>query len=166
MKDRHFCPHCGTELAKKMEDGRERLCCPAPDCGAVYWDNPVPVVAGIIEIDGQVLLARNSAWSTKMFGLITGFLEKGETPEAGIKREVREELGLDSEIVDLVGLYSFFEKNQLIIAYHLSADGEIRLGEEIAEIKMVPIDKLKPWGFGTGPAVADWLKKRQQTQTA
>jgi 8-oxo-dGTP pyrophosphatase MutT (NUDIX family) len=72
---------------------------------------------------------------------------------------VKEELGLDSEIMELVGIYSFFEKNQLIIAYQLSAAGEIKLGDELAEIKWIPVDKLRPWPFGTGHAVRDWLAK-------
>jgi hypothetical protein len=48
----------------------------------------------------------------------------------------------------------------LIIAYQLSAAGEIKLGDELAEIKSVPVDKLKPWPFGTGHAVRDWLERR------
>ena len=87
------------------------------------------------------------------------FWKKGETPETAVKREVKEELGLDSEIMELVGIYSFFEKNQLIIAYQLSAAGEIKLGDELAEIKWISVDKLKPWPFGTGHAVRDWLAK-------
>jgi hypothetical protein len=34
---------------------------------------------------GRVLLARNAAWTGRMFGLITGFMEAGETPEEGIR---------------------------------------------------------------------------------
>jgi ADP-ribose pyrophosphatase YjhB (NUDIX family) len=126
----------------------------------VFWDNPLPVVAAIVEMDGNVLLARNKEWPEKMFGLITGFLEKGETPETAVKREVKEELGLDAEIMEFVGVYSFFERNQLILAYHLSAAGEMKLGDELAEVKSIPVGKLKPWPFGTGHAVRDWLGRR------
>jgi NAD+ diphosphatase len=159
MDEFKYCPLCGKGLAKSSVDGKEVLCCITNNCGYVFWDNPLPVVAAIIERGGKILLARNKEWPEKIFGLITGFLEKGETPETAVKREVREELGLDSEIVELVGIYSFFEKNQLIITYQLSAPGEIKLGDELAEIKWIPIDKLRPWPFGTGPAVRDWLAK-------
>lgn len=159
MSEFKFCPLCGKGLTKNAVDGKEVLSCPADGCGYVYWNNPVPVVAAIIEKDGRVLLARNKEWPEKMFGLITGFLEKGETPEIAVKREVKEELGLDSEIVEFVGVYSFLERNQLIIVYQLSAVGEIKLGNELAEIKWIPVDKLRPWPFGTGPAVRDWLEK-------
>ena len=95
-----------------------------------------------------------------MYGLITGFLEKKEYPEEAVIREVKEELGLEGKVVDLIGLYPFFERNQLIIAYHVLTRGEITMGEELAEVKAVPPEKLKPWAFGTGFAVRDWLKKR------
>lgn len=161
MSEFKYCPLCGKGLTKNTVDGKEVLCCLWNDCGYVFWDNPIPVVAAIVETDGKVILARNKEWPEKIFGLITGFLEKGEAPEAAVKREVKEELGLDSETAELVGVYSFIERNQLIIAYHLSATGEIKLGDELAEIKSIPIDKLKPWPFGTGHAVRDWLERRR-----
>ena len=67
-------------------------------CGYVHWNNPLPVVAAIVEYEGKILLARNAAWPEGMFALITGFLENGETPEEGIAREVLEETSLQAEI--------------------------------------------------------------------
>jgi ADP-ribose pyrophosphatase YjhB (NUDIX family) len=131
----------------------------------VFWDNPTPVVAAIVEFDGEVVLVRNKEWPEKMFGLVTGFLEKGESPEEGILREVKEELGLEGRIEDFVGYYSFFQMNQLILAFHVKAQGKIVLGEELAEIKSVMPNKLRPWRFGTGYAVQDWLDKKKTTGT-
>jgi NAD+ diphosphatase len=159
MGEFHYCPQCGKGLTKKQKEGKERLCCLSDACGYVCWDNPLPVVAALIEKAGNIILARNKQWPEKIFGLITGFLEKGETPEAAVQREVKEELGLDSEIRELIGVYSFPEQNQLIIAYYLSATGEIRLGDELAEIRMIPPAKVRPWPFGAGLAVRDWLAK-------
>ena len=84
MLDYRFCPWCGSELERSEREGRTRQVCPAAGCGFVHWDNPTPVVAAIIEHEGQVLLARNRAWPEKKFGLVTGFLERGETPETGV----------------------------------------------------------------------------------
>jgi len=135
-----------------------RLACA---CGYVHWDNPVPVVAAIVEHEGAVILARNRDWPEKMFGLVTGFLEKDETPEAGVKREVKEELDLEPLGATLVGLYPFARRNELIIAYHVPAAGTVRLNEELAEYRRVAPEKLRPWDFGTGLAVADWLARRR-----
>ena len=71
-----------------------------------------------------------------MFGLITGFMEAGETPEEGIAREVAEETSLQVEALTLIGVYDFQRMNQVIIAYHAVARGEIVLSPELAEYKL------------------------------
>ena len=156
-----FCPNCGSALAAKEIDGVVRLSCSSKTCSYIFWDNPTPVIAAIVELNDNVILIRNKGWPADMFGLVTGFLEKNETPENGILREVKEELGVDGEIVRLVGVYSFFEMNQIILAYHVSAHGEITVGDELADIKAVPPENLKPRPFGTGFALQDWLAQRR-----
>lgn len=151
------CLICGTVL-ETVTDERERLVCPA--CGWTYYDNPTPVVAAIVEHGGDVVLVRQRGWPERWYGLVTGFLERGETPEAGVLRELDEELGLRGEIVSLVGVYDFQSRNELIVAYHVIADGEITLGEELEAFKRIAIAKLRPWPFATGQAVADWLERR------
>ena len=157
MPEFKFCPLCGLPLVHDTFDGRDRLRCGSENCSYVFWDNPLPVVAAIIEYDGKALLARNAEWPEKVFGPVTGFLEKGETPEEGARREVQEELGLTIEKLKFIGVYSFKEKNQIIIAYYLNCAGAIHLDVEIAETKLIPFEKLKPWPFGTGHAVRDVL---------
>ncbi len=136
------------------------MACPRPSCGFVHWDNPAPVVAGLVVRDGMVVLARNVAWPEKMFGLVTGFLERGEAPDEAIAREVREELGLDTVAVSLIGVYPFRRKHEVILAYAVQARGEIALNEELAEYRLIPPEKLRPWDFGTGLAIRDWLRLR------
>ncbi|MCI4668055.1 MAG: NUDIX domain-containing protein, partial [Bacteroidia bacterium] len=142
--------------------GRVRQICPDSSCGWTHWDNPVPVVAAIVERRGKVVLVRNVGWPESWYGLVTGFLEKKESPEEGILREVKEELGLEAETADFVGLYTFYRMNQLIIAYHIRAEeGEIKIDEEeIADYKEIPIEKVKPWPAATGLALNDWLKSK------
>ena len=156
-----FCPRCAAPLAGREIAGRARLACPDAACGYVFWDNPLPVLAALVERDGLVVLARNQAWPEKMFGLVTGFMERDETPEEGVAREVREELGLDTLSASLIGVYPFQRKNELILAYHVVAAGEIALNEELAEFRLIPPEKLRPWDFGTGLAIRDWLSRRR-----
>ena len=104
-----FCPRCATPLTPGEHGGRTRFGCPVPDCGFVHWDNPTPVVAAIVEHDDDhVILVRSHGWPAKLFGLVTGFLERDETPEDGVVREVREELGLASEVIGPAGVFPFF----------------------------------------------------------
>ena len=157
-----FCPRCGASLQTTPVDGTDRLAC-TPACGFVHYDNPTPVVAAIVQCedrDGAVLLARNVAWEPGKFALVTGFLERNEDPAHGVVREVREETAL--EVIDrsLVGLYPFERKNELLLAYHVRARGEIVLNEELAEYRLIAPEKLKAWEYGTGLAVRDWLAGR------
>jgi NAD+ diphosphatase len=160
-----FCPQCATLLApiEQIEDGgpKTRLRCPA--CNFTHWNNPTPVLAAVVEcVDrgGQILLARNAAWTHRMFALITGFMEAGESPQAGVAREVSEETGLVADAVSLIGVYDFQRMNQVIIAYHVAARGEIRLSPELAEAKLFAPADLRCWPAGTGYALADWLRGR------
>jgi NAD+ diphosphatase len=160
-----YCPNCATELQwlALEEDGgpKTRLRCPA--CAFTHWNNPVPVLAAVIELtdrDGQLLLARNAAWPGKTFALITGFMEAGETPEEGIAREVKEETSLDVSALGLIGVYDFQRMNQVIIAYHAIADGEVRLSPELVDYKLYEYQAVKCWPAGTGYALADWLRGR------
>jgi NAD+ diphosphatase len=60
----------------------------------VHYDNPTPVVAAVVEHEGQVLLARNKAWPDTWYALVAGFLEREEDPVAAVAREVLEESGV------------------------------------------------------------------------
>jgi NAD+ diphosphatase len=157
-----FCPACASPLAlsTRLEDSgeKERLRCPA--CEYTHWNNPTPVLAAIVELDGLVLLARNAAWEHRMMGLITGFMEAGETPEEGIRREIAEETSLNVSALTLVGVHDFQRMNQVIITYHALAHGEVRLSPELAEYRLLRPEQVRCWRAGTGLALADWLRGR------
>ncbi len=155
----NFCPLCRCGLVKKEVDSRSRVCCINSECDFVLWNNPVPVVAAIVEHNNKIILARNNEWDKGKFGLIAGYLEEGETPDEAIIRELKEETSLNGEIISLCGHYNFKDKNQLFIVYHLRATGTVKLNHEIAEIKYFTKDEIKRGDVNTGPAVADWLAK-------
>lgn len=158
----NFCPACATPLAvmSQVEDGgmKERLRCSA--CNFTHWNNPTPVLAAVVEYEGQILLARNAAWSGKMYALITGFMEAGETPKEGIAREIKEETNLDAIELNLIGVYDFQRMNQIIIAYHAVATGEVSLSPELVDYKLYSPETVKCWPSSTGYALADWLTSR------
>ena len=156
-----FCPSCATPLVLQHDGERDRLTCPA--CGFRHWNNPTPVLAAIIECedrDGRILLARNAAWPGRFFGLVTGFMEAGETPEDGIRREIAEETSLSVSRLELVGVHDFQRMNQLIVTYHAVARGDIVLSEELAEYQLLAPQDVKCWPMGTGVALAQWLRGR------
>ena len=147
----------------QAEDGGDKMRLRCPACNYTHWNNPVPVLAAVIEYDGQILLARNAAWPGKMYALITGFMEAGETPQDGIAREIAEETSLTTDSLDLIGVYDFQRMNQIIIAYHAVCHGEVHLSPELVDYRLYAPQSVKCWPAGTGYALADWLKSRGYT---
>lgn len=154
-----FCPMCSAPLVDHVVDREPRRVC-AAQCGFVHYDNPTPVVAVVVEHEGAIVLARNKAWKFDFYGLITGFLERNESPERCAVREVKEELNLDAAPPTLIGVYPFERMNQVIIAYHASATGTIALNEELDDYRHVPPAQCKVWTAGTGFALRDWLRSK------
>lgn len=160
MDRRRYCPVCAKQLVAREIAGYQRLLCPDSACGFIFWDNPIPVVAAVVEHEGQLVFARNAQWPEGMYGLVTGFLEPREDPAEGVVREVAEELGIHATISEFIGAYGFARKNQLLLAYHLIGHGEIRLNEELAEWFHVDKASAEYWPGGTGLAVRDWLRSQ------
>jgi NADH pyrophosphatase NudC (nudix superfamily) len=161
-----FCSNCATELQwiVASEDSGEvqRLRCPS--CGFTHWGNPTPVLAAVVEgDDGRVLLARNALWQEGVFGLITGFMEAGESPEAGICREVLEETGLRVKALRLLCCSEFLRMNQVLIAYHVRVQGrpeDVKLSPELLEYRWQTAQESLCWPAGTGYALAEWIKQK------
>jgi 8-oxo-dGTP pyrophosphatase MutT (NUDIX family) len=88
-----------TTLDVPEPEVRERL---ARDLG--YVSAKVGTDACIFDTDGRVLLVHRS--DTDNWGLISGWVDPGETPATTVVREVREEVGLDvtrAELIDVIG---------------------------------------------------------------
>ncbi|HIW21995.1 MAG TPA: NAD(+) diphosphatase, partial [Candidatus Dorea intestinavium] len=97
--DTTYCGRCSTKLKPK---GDERaMICPNPDCGKVYYPVISPsVIVGVIK-GNQILLTKYNKNHSKYrkYGLVAGYTEIGETLEATVIREVKEEVGLKVENV-------------------------------------------------------------------
>jgi hypothetical protein len=94
------CPRCGTELAGDLA----RLSCGA--CGFVVYASSKPTACALCVDDGRVLLARRAHPPFKGFWDIPGgFLDEGEDPLDGLRRELKEETGLDVEPDRFLGVW-------------------------------------------------------------
>ena len=157
-----FCPRCAAPLVERAVNSEMRSVCSA-HCGFIHYDNPTPVVAAVVEHNGMVVLAHNREWPQALqsfYGLITGFLERAESPPQCALREVKEELDLNADSATLIGVYGFEQMNQVIIAYHVPATGTISLNEELDDYRHVPLHECKAWPAGTGLALRDWLRTK------
>lgn len=155
----NYCPTCGAAIATKLIDGSDRLTC-SRECGYIHWNNPTPVVAGLVKLGDEYILARNATWPEGWFSVITGFLEAGEVPHEAIAREAKEELGLTAVSTTFVGHYPFPKMNQIIMGYVVEAIGQPSANEEIAEIRRLGEGEIFALDFGplklAQAMVRDW----------
>jgi ADP-ribose pyrophosphatase YjhB (NUDIX family) len=95
-----FCPRCRSELAG---DGAQLRC---PACGFVVYASSKPTAGALCVEDGRVLLARRAAEPFEgRWDIPGGFLEEGEDPIDGLRRELKEETGLDVEPLRFLGVW-------------------------------------------------------------
>lgn len=111
----------------------------------------IPVVAALIVRDGRLLIARRPE-GKHMAGrweFPGGKLEKGESPEEAIEREIREELAAEiraGRVYQAIA-YSYPEKDVLLLFYAASVvSGEPRPVEE-AEIRWITLEELDEYAF-------------------
>jgi len=89
-RSHRFCSACGVRSAP-AEAGWRRSC---PACGTHHFPRSDPVVIMLVTRGNRLLLGRSPGWPEGMYSLLAGFVEPGETIEAAVRREVREETGV------------------------------------------------------------------------
>lgn len=85
-----FCSNCGARSELSFA-GWQSTC---PDCGRHHFPRTDPVVIMLITCGNSVLMGRSPGWPDKMYSLLAGFVEPGETLEAAVRRETFEEAGV------------------------------------------------------------------------
>lgn len=148
---KRFCPFCGGPLTTRHWEGRQRLFCHA--CDRPLYENPVPATCLVVlNAAGQVLLVRRSVEPKKgLWCLPGGFLELGESPEAGALRELEEETGLSGSIDSLLGVANVPNSEYdtvLMIGYRVQRyQGRQKPGDDADAIGWFDVDALPPVAF-------------------
>jgi 8-oxo-dGTP diphosphatase len=135
-----FCPRCRTELER--EPGR--VSCRA--CGFTEYGNPVPGAQALLEEDGRVLLGRRLLEpSAGLWDIPGGFLEETEHPLEALRREFREETGLEIEPIEFLGswMQPYSGRTVLCLTWIVRrAGGEERAGDDLVELRWFRPDEL------------------------
>jgi len=164
-------------MEKAKVAGRVREVCPA--CDFILYRNPVPGVGVLVEMQasptgeaGIVLVRRGQSPFVGWWALPAGYIEADESVEQAAVRECKEEIGLDIELLELFGVYSFPEgpvQPGIIIFYRARpVGGELRAGDDAQNVGVFPPDALpEPLAFRTHREVlARWVRSRSPESCA
>jgi NAD+ diphosphatase len=135
-----YCGRCGTPTRAKGDE-RAKEC---PACGYVAYPRNSPAMMVLVTRGPELLLARAKRFPTAMYSALAGFVEPGETIEDCIRREVREEVGVDVTDIRYFASQSWPFPHSLMIAYTAEyAGGEMRPSDdEIADARWFALDAL------------------------
>jgi NAD+ diphosphatase len=144
-----FCAKCGA--ASVMQDEGYRRHCEA--CGADHFPRTDPVVIMAVCLGKKTLLGRQKSWPEGMYSALAGFMEPGETIEAAVRREVKEEVGITVGRVDYVASQPWPFPSSLMIGMIGETDEEALTIDtsEIETARWFEADEIRRMLEGTHP---------------
>lgn len=144
----------GPSFSLKVPDGdnRSRRVCDA--CGFVDYVNPRIVVGAVCTWEERVLLCRRAIEPRRgLWTIPAGFLEEGESVEAGARREAWEEARAEIEIDGLLGVYSVPRISQVQMMFRARlVSPTVAVGEESLEVRLCDWGQI-PWDDLAFPTV-------------
>jgi NAD+ diphosphatase len=152
-----FCSACGAPL--RRHDAILAKQCEA--CGFTMFPRISPAVIVLVERQDKVLLARASRFAEDLYSVLAGFAEPGETLEDTVRREIREEVGIEVGDIRYFGSQPWPYPDSLMIAFTASwAAGEINVdNDEISDARWFTVDDLPkiPDRISIARSLIDWF---------
>ena len=145
------------ELIQKFEDLKDER-------ETRTYRKPSLTVDGIVyRGDSILLIKRRNPPFKGMYALPGGFVEYGETVEKAVVREIEEETGLETEIEDLIGVYSDPERDPrghtVSSVFVLNeVDGELKGGSDAESAGYYDVDDLPDLAFDHEKIIEDFLE--------
>jgi mutator protein MutT len=119
-----FCPRCGSSRTAENQ-GQCPLAC--SECGLVFYFNPTVAAAALVfDAEGRILLIRRAKDpSAGKLGVPGGFIDIGESAEEGLRREVREEVGIEIDqlrfLISFPNLYHYRDVTYPVVDLYFKA---------------------------------------------
>jgi len=156
------CGKCGAPTKNKADE-RAKVC---PACGTVSFPRMSPAVIVAVVRDKSILLAHAARFPGAMYSVLAGFVEPGESLEDCVRREVKEEAGVELKNICYFGSQPWPFPNSLMVGFTADyAGGEITMDEkEIVDARWFAADHLPmiPDKISIARKLIDWFVERQQ----
>jgi NAD+ diphosphatase len=159
-----FCGVCGAPTINSRTE-TAKIC---TQCGHIAYPRIAPAIITAIIKQDQILLARSNRFPPNFYSVIAGFVEPGETLEECVRREVREEVGLE------VGNIRYFTSqpwpfpDSLMVAFIADyQSGEIKVdGREILAADWFVPEHFPeiPGGYSVARKLLDWFVERRKAR--
>lgn len=135
-----FCAKCGAR-SEIHQAGWQRIC---PACGAPHFPRTDPVVIMLITRGNRTLMGRSPGWPEGMYSCLAGFVEPGETIEAAVRREVKEETAIDVGRVRYLASQPWAFPSSLMMGCHgeATSDEIVVDPEELENARWVTREEL------------------------
>jgi 8-oxo-dGTP diphosphatase len=134
------------------------------DNSGIEYRRSALTVDGIIQIEGKIVLVRRGRPPFEgQLALPGGFVEYGERVEDAARREVKEETGLSTQIIRLLGVYSEPGRDPrghtVSVAYVMRAlDMNAKAGSDAAAVELIELDSVPKLAFDHSRIVSDYLE--------
>ncbi len=136
------------------------------DCELCGFDNPKGTVTAVIVKDGKLLVLKRSEEPFKgEWDLPGGYMNRGEKPEEALRRELKEELGIEADL-DFIGWFpgtaKWKDKEFPILshAYLVDSQGDIKLNKENSAYNWMPIEEIETVAFDSNRDILKYLKEK------
>ena len=161
-----YCSHCGQPVEVRVPEGdtMPRHVCTA--CHEVHYQNPKIVVGCVPEHDGKILLCKRAIEPRLGYWTIpAGFMENGETLEAGAARESWEEALARVEIGSLLAVINVAHAHQVHVMFRASLpQPEFGVGQESLEVGLYRPEDI-PWDEIAFPSIEFALRRYLDDRT-
>jgi len=134
-----FCQNCGNKLINQF----------CSNCKQTIFEDPKLAVASIIVKNNEILLIKRGVEpQIDKWAFPSGYVNRYETPEDALKREVKEETGLDVDIDKFIGLYSKKGNPVVLIVYSVYVGNKkVIAGSDATEVNWFKLNQLPKLAF-------------------